>query len=300
MVCKTFFQAAGSVISSLLQPRRERPGTPLRSLCIAAFDFAAKVNGQRLTLEKRRVLSRMLDLGALINDHFDQRRFDNHTYRRLRKQITADATVRPAFLAYFREMRRVERNRPRLRLPCRPGVLREVARYREQVVRLSLSALAAIALGRPDSAGVHDARQPAAEDACLSYLFPLVMLLQVCDDLLDCRTDWRARLPSFVTAALLQSEQPTPGCVADPGELRTNIQTAANDYLATMPKRRCAFWPFALCTHAVLFFVKPLCMFASWTMQRGNRSTMPRLKFFRPILAAKPPESRQNAISLED
>lgn len=64
MIFDTFFQAAGCVISALLQPRRERPRTPLRSLCVAAFDFSSRVNGQQLGRGGRAALSRLLDLGA--------------------------------------------------------------------------------------------------------------------------------------------------------------------------------------------------------------------------------------------
>ena len=139
-------------------------------------------------------------------------------------------------------------------MPGKP--LKDVADYREDVVRISLSALAAIALGRPNRPDVDDTRPPAAKDACLPHLFPLVMLLQVCDDLLDWRNDWRSRLPSFVTAALLQCQERAEGRAADLGPVRTNIDAAATTYLAALPKRNRTFWPFTLCTYAVLLLAK--------------------------------------------
>jgi hypothetical protein len=300
MVLATFVKAARSVASCLLQPKRERPKTLLRSLCIAAFDFAARVQGQRLGREKRKTLARLLDLGALINDHFDQYRFRDRSYRHLRKLLTAEEDARAVYLAYFRDLRRVERNRPRLRMPCQSGLLDRAAQYREDVVRLSLLALAAIALGPPSRADVDDPRQPAAEDSCLPHLFALVMLLQLCDDLLDWRNDWRDRLPSFATAALLQSEQQADGRGADVAQVRADMQRMAAAYLAAMPRRKSVYWPFALCTYAVVLLIRPLSIFATRGMQRGKRPTRPLWRPCCPFLAIVPSECRKDAISLED
>ncbi len=300
MIFDTFFHAAGSVISCLFQRRRERPKTALRSLCVAAFDFAAHVDGQRLGRDGRRTLSRFLDLGALINDHFDQHRFHDRSYRRLRKLLTADKGVCAVYLVYFRELRRVERNRPQLRLPCEPGVLAQIAAYREDVVRLSLSALAATALGRPNRGEWNDARRLAAEDPCLPHLFALVMLLQMCDNLLDWRSDWRDRLLSFATAALLQSEQRAEGRGADLAEMRADIQRMAAAYVASAPKRKGVYWPFALCTYAVLLLVKPLSIFATRGMRRRKRPARPHLKSCWSLLDVGPAEGGKDAISLED
>ena len=204
MVLNTFLHVARSVASCFFWHRSERPGTALRTLCVVAFDFMARAGGQRLGREERRALSCLLDLGALINDHFDQHRFCKCSYRKLRRQLAANETVPMVYRAYFRELRQAERNRPRLRLPCRAGILKETAAYRETVVRISLSALAAIALGQPNGGEMDDRWNARAEEACCSQLFALVMLIQICDDLLDWRRDWRAGLPTFATAELLQ------------------------------------------------------------------------------------------------
>ena len=101
--------------------------------------------------EERRALSCLLDLGALINDHFDQHRFCNDSYRKLRKQLAANETVRTVYRAYFRELRRAERNRPRLAASMsRQGFRRKPPTIGKTVVRISLSALAAIAFGQPN------------------------------------------------------------------------------------------------------------------------------------------------------
>ena len=211
---------------------------------------------------------------------------------------------------YFRRLRRVERNRPRLGtvpifvsakmgLSPLPGFLKEVADYREEVVRLSLSALAAIALGQSNRGDLDGTRPPAAKDACLPHLFALVMLLQICDDLLDWRNDWRARLPSFVTAALLQCQEQREGRGGDLGPVRTNIDAAATTYLAAMPRRNRAFWPFALCTYAVLPLVKLLGGRALWEMRCRKQPARPDLKSCLSVLPVRPSECRKHAISLE-
>jgi hypothetical protein len=300
MIFDTFFRAAGSVICCLLQPRRDRPKTVLRSLCVAAFDFAARMNGRPLGREERRTLACFLDLGALVNDHFDQHRFRDLSYRRLRRRLTAEKDVRAAYLVYFRQLRRVERGRPQLRLPCRATMLEQTAAYREDVVRLSLAALAAIALGRPQGVASGGAWQSAADDPSLSHLFPLVMLLQLCDDLLDWRGDWRDRLPSFATAALLQSEQMAAGRGDDPAQVRADMRRMAAAYLAAMPKRKSVYWPFTLCTWAVWLLVRPLGLFATLGMRRRGRPARPQRKLRWSLAHVGRPERRSDAIALED
>lgn len=202
------------------------------------------------------------------------------------------------YLAYFRELRRVERTRPQLRFPCQPGLLPRVAAYREEVVRLSLAALAAIAPARPKRGGFHDLRQATAEAPCLPYLFPLVMLLQICDDLIDWRRDWRDRLPSFATAALLQSGRRGESR-ATALQVRGEIDRMAAAYLAAIPKKKSVYWPFALCSYAVLLLVKPLGVFATREMRREMRPARTP-KSCRPPLDGGPAETGNDAISLED
>jgi hypothetical protein len=300
MVFSTFFHAARSVISGFCRPRRDQPGTSLRTLCVAAFDFTARTDGQRLGPNKRKALNSLLDLGALINDHYDEHQFCKSSYRRLRKRLAADETARAVYRDYFRRLRHVERNRPHLQLPCQADSLKQVADYREDVVQLSLSALAAIALGQPSRADLDDTRPPPAKHACLSHLIPLVMLLQVCDDLLDWRNDWRRRLPSFVTAALLQCQEQTQGHAADLAPVRINIDAATTTYLATMPGWNRTFWPFTLSTYAALLLAKLLAKLALCELRFRKQPTGLDLTSCRSVLDVAPRECRKHAISLED
>jgi hypothetical protein len=207
-------------------------------------------------------------LGALINDHFDQHQVCKHTYRGLRRQLTADADSRAVYREYFRQVRQAERNRPRL--SGRENLLREVAGYREKVVRLSLAALAAIAFGRTD----------IADGAFPANLFAPVMLIQICDDLLDWRKDWRAGLPTFVTAAVLRDiSQAENG--DGPSQAPRQIETVAAAYLSTCSNER-GFSPLVPCSYAAFLFVKLLCRlvlragvsifsFPRSAWERGNR-----------------------------
>jgi hypothetical protein len=261
MVLGAIQHVIGSTAACFLRPKRERPGTLLRTLCVVAFDFMARANGRRLDSEKRQALSCLLDLGALINDHFDQRRFCRCSYRKLRKRLCVDQTARAAYRVYFRELRQAERNRPRLRLARHDDILRESVEYRERVVRISLAALAAVALGRPCGDDAEVGRPSPAKDAGLPHVFALAMLIQICDDLIDWRRDWLAGLPTFATAALLRCEGQAQGS-ADLRRVRANVQTAAATYLAAASKHECKFGPFVPCTYAAFVLVKVLGTFA--------------------------------------
>jgi hypothetical protein len=261
MVFGAIQHVIGSAAACFLRPKRERPATLLRTLCVAAFDFMARVDGRRLGSEKRRALSCLLDLGALINDHFDQRRFCRRSYRELRKRLCADETARAAYRVYFRELRQAERNRPRFRLARHDDILRESVEYRERVVQISLAALAAVALGRSCGDDTEAGRPSPGKDAGLPHVFALVMLMQMCDDLIDWRRDWRASLPTFATAALLRCEEQAQGS-ADMRRVRANIRTTAATYLDATSCREPGFGPFVPCTYAAFALVTVLSSFA--------------------------------------
>ena len=258
MVLGTFLDVIRSVGSCLLRHRRERPGTLLRTLCVVAFDFMARAGGRRLGPEKRRALSCLLDLGALINDHFDQRCFCKCSYRKLRKRLSVNESVRAAYRDYFRELRQAERSRPRLCLPRRDDVPKESADYRERVVRISLSALAAVAFGQPNGDNLEDRRTSPAQDACLPQLFALVMLIQICDDLFDWRRDWRAGLPTFATAELLRCAGQAEGGGPDFGRVRAQRRNGGGDVSGRSFQAEIRILAVCALRYAAFFLVKLL------------------------------------------
>ena len=131
--------AAGSLVRGLPLFVASRPRTPLRVLCIVAFDTVHILRtSRRLSGGTIRTLAALLDFGACVNDLFDGEEFSRAEYRLTRRLLD---TGRHAVIAddYLRRLRALEESRP---LPG--GNARQHAEaqdYRESVVRLSLGAI---------------------------------------------------------------------------------------------------------------------------------------------------------------
>jgi hypothetical protein len=165
-----------------------RPRTPLRVLCIAAFEFFARLRGGTLGRGRRLALAHACDFGSLRDEYYDQRRLDAAEYRLLRCQLRGMAPE-AATSRYIRQLRQAERNRPVL-ASSNPGVLNAVIAYRTWVLDLSLRWLQEIS-------GL------SVECVKFHVLLSLVGLLQIADDLLDWKDDQAFQRPSYVTAFLL-------------------------------------------------------------------------------------------------
>jgi hypothetical protein len=176
---------------------RATPRTPLRVLCLIAFDVMHVLRTSRpLSRHRVRVLSMLLDRAACTNATLDhKKRRCPQTYAAPPQWIKHSGA---AFLTeeYLRRIRELERRRPS------PGGdhrrFDEVRSYRESVIRLSLGAVAAIALGEEC---VEDGIREIYSDHDLATLFRIVMLCQIIDDALDYSEDLSAGLPTFLTAA---------------------------------------------------------------------------------------------------
>ena len=267
-----FFSAAGnataSAASCLFRQSRERPGTVLRCFCVAAFDFAARAGGRPLDREKRRALGCLLDFGAahqrpfrpapILQAHVPQTPAATNGRRRfagrLSRILPSGAASRAESAATFGPREPFAGSR----------------RLSRKVVRLSLAALAAIAFGRTE---IVDGVLPAS-------LFALVMLIQICDDLLDWRKDLRAGLPTFVTAAVMQDAGQAEEN-GRPWQAPRQIETVAAAYLSACSKQS-GFSPLVPCSYAAFLFVKLLCRimlrtgvsifsFPRSAWERGNR-----------------------------
>lgn len=172
------------------------PKTPLRVLCLIAFDIIHVLRtSQPLPHDRVMVLATVLDVGACTNAALDHKEFCPQEYRATRQRIE-DAGVASSVDEYLRQLRDLERRRPS------PGGDRgrfdEVRSYRETVARLSLGAVAAMALG---GESIEDGIRAIHCDRDLATLFRVVMLCQIIDDVLDYAEDLPAGLPSFLTAA---------------------------------------------------------------------------------------------------
>ena len=173
-----------------------RPKTPLRVLCIMAFDMLHMLrNAKPLPTPKVRMLAALLDFGACANAAFDHKDFCRHEFRKT-LQLLEEAGIRSSVVEYLRGLGDMERSRPL------PGgeywQFQKVSLYREAVVRLSLGTVAAIAKG---NRCLDEGIRATYCDADLNILFRIVMQCQIIDDVLDYSKDLSAGLPSFLTAS---------------------------------------------------------------------------------------------------
>jgi hypothetical protein len=175
---------------------RATPKTPLRVLCLIAFDTLHVLrNSAPLPRRQVRVLARLLDFAACTNAALDHKRFCPREYQ-VNRQWIENVGVTPSVDEYLRQLCELEQRRPT------PGGDRrrfdEIRSYRENVARLSLGMVAAIALG---AKRVEDGVRAIYGDHDLEILFRVVMLCQIIDDSLDYAEDVSTGLPSFLTAA---------------------------------------------------------------------------------------------------
>ena len=164
-----------------------RPKTPLRVLCIAAFEYLARLRGASLDDTHRLALAYACDFGALRNDFYDQRELDRHMYRELRhglRRLAQETATR----RYIVELRKTERARPVFG-PDGFAETASVLDYRLRVLVLSL-------------AWLHIVSRRSIEPGIFQALVALVGLIQLVDDLFDWKDDWACRRPTCVTAFL--------------------------------------------------------------------------------------------------
>jgi hypothetical protein len=188
--------AVRSIVRGLSLFMSARPRTPLRVLCIVAFDALHMLRkAGPLTMPKIRTLAALLDFGACANAAFDNKECCRHECRET-LQLLEVAGVRSSVVEYLRRLRELESRRP---LPG--GDYRQfhkVRLYREAVVRLSLAVVATTASGDQClGAGI----RATYCDADLNILFRIAMQCQIIDDVLDYSRDMSAGLPSFLTAS---------------------------------------------------------------------------------------------------
>ncbi len=175
---------------------RAIPKTPLRVLCLIAFDTLHVLRTSKpLPRHRVRVLATLLDFGACTNAALDHKKFCPQEYRAIRQWIE-EVGVTSAVDEYLRRLQELEQRRPSPAGDHRR--FDEVRSYRESVARLSLGTVAAIALG---AERVEDGIRAIHHDHDLATLFRIVMLCQIIDDVLDYANDLSAGLPSFLTAA---------------------------------------------------------------------------------------------------
>lgn len=187
--------ATVSTVRGLLLLTSGRTRTPLRALCVAAFDTLHTIrHGTRLPTAELKVLATLLDFGAVANAGFDHKA-DRRRERRVTLQLLEEAGLGPFVAEYLRRLGDLEGGRPP------PGGDRahfhEVRLYREAVVRLSLGVIATTA---SRDLCLDEAIEATHGGGDLNLLFRAAMQCQVIDDVRDYWADRSAGLPSFLTA----------------------------------------------------------------------------------------------------
>jgi len=178
-----------------------RPGTPLRVLCVMAFDALHQLRCSKpLPVATHRVLAALLDFGACTNAIFDGKEYSRKELE-LTRQILDDAGLHSIVEAVLRQLSDLEGRRPSPFGDDRR--FHDTRSYREAVVRLWLGTLAATVAGNGWPA--EGTRAPYGDDV-LEILFRIVMQCQIIDDVLDYSRDASAGLPSFLTASASLAE----------------------------------------------------------------------------------------------
>jgi len=172
-----------------------RPRTPLRALCIAAFDTLHTIRqGERIPTPRLKTLAALLDFGAYANAIFD-RKADGRVQRRVTLQQLGESGIGPLVTEYLSRLSDAEGRRPS------PGGdhshFERVTSYREAVVRLSLGTIATAA---ENAQCLDEAIEATKSGGDLNLLFRITMLCQISDDVLDYSRDRSSGLPSFLTA----------------------------------------------------------------------------------------------------
>lgn len=175
---------------------RERPATPLRILCMAAFDTVSMLRHcRRIRPDRLQDLAVLLDHAACLNRFYDEKGFSQQEYLATKKQL-ASAGIQQLAEVYRTWLRCLEQQRPAI--GAESWEFHQARRYREEVVELSLALLSAQVFER---ASLDESLASLNREEDMQLLLRIVMQCQVIDDVLDYRTDHFAGLPSFLTTS---------------------------------------------------------------------------------------------------
>jgi hypothetical protein len=208
------------------------PKTPLRVLCVIAFDTHHLIQELKpLTRERIRLLATCLDLAADQNAVLDRKTF-NRVKSRSNLERLEEAGFGLVLNEHLQRIRDLESRRPQASYDLQQ--FGEVRLYREAIVREHLRLAANIAFGT-------DASLCRSHDAgAMDVLFRIVMQCQILDDLLDYRKDIALGLPSFLTAC------------ASPTQCLNSTREASHGYRCL---GRHAYWDHCFPFHVALAVV---------------------------------------------
>lgn len=180
---------------------RAAPKTPLRVLAIVALDTVhVRRTSRPLPRKKLGELALVLDFQADTNAAWDLKARCRDEHLATLQRLERDGLGR--YLGeYLGRLRALEGGRPPVGGDRRNYDAARV--YREEVARLSLATVTAVAL---DAHCVEDAIRATRSDGDLDTLWRMAVLCQVIDDVVDYRADLSAGLPSFLTSTATLSE----------------------------------------------------------------------------------------------
>jgi hypothetical protein len=188
--------AGASVLRCLPLLFAERPRTPLRVLCLMAFDTLCRLRTTRkLPYERLKLLAALMEFGASANAVLDGKAASSSELRATQK-LLEEAGGGSLADEYWRRLQQMEQARPRPGSQPLPFPTARV--YREEIAELSLGVLAAAAL---DFKSLDEGLLAIRTQSDLAMLFRIVMQCQVIDDVVDFSKDVAAGLPSFLTVA---------------------------------------------------------------------------------------------------
>jgi len=174
------------------------PKTPLRVLCIIAFDTLHTLrNARPMPRQRAKVLASLLDFGACTNASLDGKRYCVKAQDEARQRLR-EAGLGPLVDEYVSELQLLESHRPSPGPGGDDHTCAAVRAYRESVASLSLEVIAAAAL---DPESKQPVRRSVHDDDGLEILFRIVMQCQIIDDVIDYSKDSAAGLPGFLTAS---------------------------------------------------------------------------------------------------
>lgn len=227
-----------------------RPRTPLRVLCLMAFDTVQVLRqSRRLSRDALQTLASLLDLGACANEFFDDKGFSRQEFQAMRRLLKRVQT-RVAVREYLSRLRDLEQRRPS------PGgdvrQFRKVQSYRESVIRLSLGMIAAAAGNLTIEEGIRATHR----DEEVETLYRIVMLCQIIDDVLDFTSDEKDGLPSFLSA----HASPSQGLALT---LDAATQYAGRVGLSSSPQA----FPFRVALWGTSMLAKVVILFGQWRLR---------------------------------
>lgn len=162
-----------------------RLDTPLRALCIAAFDsIHLSRTATRISTGQVQQLAALMDLGASVNARLDGKPSKGCDMQSTKDFLDA-AGCGIVMDEYLSRLHGIENIREEF----------DVEDYRKSVVELSLAVITSVLFGcRSLDVGIRWVR--TCSD--LDILFRIAMICQIMDDVLDYRLDFDAGLPSFL------------------------------------------------------------------------------------------------------